>query len=466
MRSNNPYRNYQYTRGIWDRVGDFFGFRTKEDATRDQMDLKARAYDAQTAEIEREEMYNSPEEQASRMRQAGINPDLESSGITGGAASPFDNQAVADMPNPEDNEVRDVIGVAGSILSSVVSIPTAIVGLIKSGLELTSVANETFESTRGIAKTIFDDLLTTEESPETLQAMSKQDVINLVSHDGRVKKTYPFHFQRVRLGEAVYNQIHSQSGQTTAYNTQGQYFGSKSNPLNYDGEMARLLAQWSAIYTTAKAEFLGRYQQDLNKTDAPEKKALLEDLQQDFLVMQQTGLKALAEQFMSYYDESNDKRFAYASVMAQQVLNGELDKALEFYGKSKLVDAIGNGSDEVTGVPQSVVDVAQGVSDSFGQYVEDNGVQGITPEGEITDPSLQTNPMVRKNADRIKRERKRWSIISRRKRQDKRATVNNREAEQLLEIVPDPTKDLKAYNQYWRRRRLNHRNRGQHGGTR
>ena len=87
---SNPYANLPRERTFWDKFLNWFGFRSGYDKAQEQYNLAGAEYNAQLEQLASEEQYNSPIEQASRMRAAGLNPDL--TGVSGEPASEFDNQ--------------------------------------------------------------------------------------------------------------------------------------------------------------------------------------------------------------------------------------------------------------------------------------------------------------------------------------------------------------------------------------
>lgn len=74
--ASNPYRDLTYNRSFWQTVAHSLGFRTDEDRWREDAQVNAREYDAGIFQMMQQNEYNSPSAQASRMREAGMNPDL------------------------------------------------------------------------------------------------------------------------------------------------------------------------------------------------------------------------------------------------------------------------------------------------------------------------------------------------------------------------------------------------------
>lgn len=122
----NPYLNYNYTPGFWDSIGNAFGFRTREDKFREEMELAAREYDQQLLSMHREEEYNSPLQQAARQREAGINPDLN--GVESSMASEFNEPEISPVP-PEGGEGLQFVGNLMSAVTTALGIAQGVTDL-------------------------------------------------------------------------------------------------------------------------------------------------------------------------------------------------------------------------------------------------------------------------------------------------------------------------------------------------
>lgn len=85
----NPYLEYDYSDSLWDDFGDFVGFHTFQDSLALDMQTKAREFMSNLSKEKFDNEYNSPDQQAARMRAAGMNPDLQGTGDAQGA-SQFD----------------------------------------------------------------------------------------------------------------------------------------------------------------------------------------------------------------------------------------------------------------------------------------------------------------------------------------------------------------------------------------
>lgn len=115
---SNPYAELPRVQTGWDRFLNWLGFRSGYDKAQEQYNLAGAEYNSQLEQLASEERYNSPIEQASRMREAGLNPDL--SGLSGEPASEFDNQQQSpDISGVNDVQPFDIIkGIGSSFMST------------------------------------------------------------------------------------------------------------------------------------------------------------------------------------------------------------------------------------------------------------------------------------------------------------------------------------------------------------
>lgn len=84
----NPYVGLTYNKSAWQSFLGNLGFRTDYDRWLEEAQVNANEYDAQVASMKMQNEYNSPAQEASRMRQAGLNPDLTGLENVAESASP------------------------------------------------------------------------------------------------------------------------------------------------------------------------------------------------------------------------------------------------------------------------------------------------------------------------------------------------------------------------------------------
>lgn len=140
LAAHNPKLNYQYTDGWWDKIGDFLGFRTQQDKVRDEAYAKAADYEAELMQTDREENYNSAEEQAQRMRDAGINPNLQG-GVDAGQASEMDNQAAQGMEMGNAMSGEEAMQHMNNFIGTILSIATTGIGAVADIEEIYNTIN-------------------------------------------------------------------------------------------------------------------------------------------------------------------------------------------------------------------------------------------------------------------------------------------------------------------------------------
>lgn len=133
MYENNPYTQETFTRKHtwWDTFVEDMGLRSGYESAQDEWLAAGKDYDAQIAEIDAADKYNSETAKAARMKEAGLNPDL--TGLQGASeAEEFANKEAA--PNPNVNEptfkVANLIDGLGKAFVSVMGMGKDLAGTI------------------------------------------------------------------------------------------------------------------------------------------------------------------------------------------------------------------------------------------------------------------------------------------------------------------------------------------------
>ena len=112
--AGNPYKNLNYRQTTLQKFFSNIGFRTKYDTAMEQANLQSREYLAGLLQQAYQNDYNSPVAEAERMRQAGLNPDLQGlEGVAESAAPPEDNSVISPDTFASDN-IGDIFAAAGS----------------------------------------------------------------------------------------------------------------------------------------------------------------------------------------------------------------------------------------------------------------------------------------------------------------------------------------------------------------
>lgn len=164
---NNPYRDQEYYESPWQGFLYNLGFRTQADAWRENMSVQAAEYDAAIAQKLRDEEYNSPLQQAARLRAAGINPDLEGgANVDPGSAAPMPEDP--STPMQSTGEEGSIMNFANGVLgcfTSALGIASSIQGVQRNRLQNNLLSLENESNFSEFARKMFPFFLP--ESPET-----------------------------------------------------------------------------------------------------------------------------------------------------------------------------------------------------------------------------------------------------------------------------------------------------------
>lgn len=127
--NSNPYINYEYQQSAWDKIGNYFGFRTSEDRTREEYAQRSKEYIAQLQSLAREEEYNSEVEQSKRQKEAGLNPALN--GVNPSQASEMTEtpMTLPDIQRNNGDDVSSFFGTFSNIVSSVIGLGSGLLSL-------------------------------------------------------------------------------------------------------------------------------------------------------------------------------------------------------------------------------------------------------------------------------------------------------------------------------------------------
>lgn len=127
--NSNPYINYEYQQSAWDKIGNFFGFRTSDDRTREEYAQRSNEYIAQLQSLAREEEYNSEVEQSKRQKEAGLNPALN--GVNPSQASEMTEtpMTLPDIQRNNGDDVSSFFGTFTNIVSSVIGLGSGLLSM-------------------------------------------------------------------------------------------------------------------------------------------------------------------------------------------------------------------------------------------------------------------------------------------------------------------------------------------------
>lgn len=114
--ANNPYLDQTVESTFWDQVG----LSNKRDNRLAQLQQAGAEYNAEIAKMQYENEYNSPEAQAQRMREAGLNPDLMGTEAGGTSAGTGQVASPAVEPGSAATEgLSNIFSFAQGVLSAV-----------------------------------------------------------------------------------------------------------------------------------------------------------------------------------------------------------------------------------------------------------------------------------------------------------------------------------------------------------
>lgn len=183
--ASNPYRNLEYKESLWQKIASAFGFRTGADKWREDAAVNAAEFDAGIYSIMQQNEFNSPQAQASRMRDAGLNPDLLGVGDVAQGAKPTEDPNGM-SPTSDGSVELSVIGKVGSTLVNLIpqtlSFMTNITQLkgirMDNDLKELQFGSNAVDSvtkffTEGITKQDYEDAFTTGNFENLLDASQK-----------------------------------------------------------------------------------------------------------------------------------------------------------------------------------------------------------------------------------------------------------------------------------------------------
>lgn len=136
--NSNPWTEEKMTQKqtVWDRFANALGFRSAYDTAVDQRAQAAAEYDAQIVQLQGEDKYNSPEAQAARLQQAGINPAI-AGGVEGAGAAEFAQEATPPEITPDENLTR-----IGGLMNGIAQAVTMASGLTDNIMNILGSAAE------------------------------------------------------------------------------------------------------------------------------------------------------------------------------------------------------------------------------------------------------------------------------------------------------------------------------------
>lgn len=233
--NSNPYLNFTRQDGLWDKIGDFFGFRTAQDKSRDSQLNAAREYAGQVAQLQFENQYNSPQAMAERSRQAGLNPDLNGIGDVAPAG-----EFAQEQTSPEFSENDDVLSKAGNILTMLISASGSALGIASQfkQLENMNLKNDAQEISNYLQLSgLVPDYISQFISPDNVHGLledgdilSKKSVLDFATRP----QFSPFRSKRNRsaFGKSINLMFDNVKDYATRYKYQNEYLNSRKDYIS------------------------------------------------------------------------------------------------------------------------------------------------------------------------------------------------------------------------------------------
>lgn len=223
--NSNPYLQLPRQRTVWDRLLNFFGARSGYDRAMEQYSLAGSEYNAQLAQLASEEQYNTPAEQAMRMRQGGMNPDLlGTEGVS--PASEFDNQQQSPDVNASAMEDLERLGsirqAFGTFASNALGLLGTVGSVVESGVGILGKIQDIDTNSLGQIGDIIDsiekltpslmDSLRDMDDPEQISDYLKKD------YSGVLQPLIPNPRMRKRVIDYLSNYYGSMQNVANEYN--------------------------------------------------------------------------------------------------------------------------------------------------------------------------------------------------------------------------------------------------------
>ena len=148
--ANNPYVGLTYKKTGWQNFLSALGIRTQADAWQENMQVQANEWESAMQMKLRDEQYELPINQVSRMKAAGINPDLQGgNGIDSGSAVAMPEDPSTPMQTSGDEGmIWNFASNIMSLFSTALGMTEGIQGVVRNRLDNTfqAMTNESFLS--------------------------------------------------------------------------------------------------------------------------------------------------------------------------------------------------------------------------------------------------------------------------------------------------------------------------------
>lgn len=311
----NPYRQQTYQLGLWDKICNILGWRSKEDQWREQLALDANSYDSQLLANQREEEYNSASNQAKQLREAGINPDLN--GVETGQATEF-NEPLSPSQVPESLSGAQVFSTINSAVTTALSLTKGIFDIKSLGIDLEN-------KELGILPNVFSNVKSIFENTTNPEDLVTNGYGGYVIPNGLIKN----HKLESRLQNAINNYFDSIGYKRDSMKVSNDYESEKhslaskrAEPTwrsNVDDETIALKPIVKFAYEAQKLNYeysvwasknAKRYEMKSSEINLPEEQALSEkgtfDAQKE-LKSAQTKMNQATDKMMTELKDNSEK---------------------------------------------------------------------------------------------------------------------------------------------------------------
>lgn len=207
---SNPYAQLPRKRTNWDKLLNWFGFRSGYDKAQEQYNLAGAEYNAQLQQLAAEDAYNSPVQQAMRERAAGLNPDLL--GVSGEPGASFDNQQTPPDINAGDEDAWNVISGIGKTVIGALTGGVSFLGDLAS-LKQLQIAND--KNDLELGKGLVEFLKVT----EPFNHSSKDSTVPVISDKGFARRFFGSERNVRRFAQLRKNASDTLLGLTNEYET-------------------------------------------------------------------------------------------------------------------------------------------------------------------------------------------------------------------------------------------------------
>lgn len=228
----NPYRQnkQEFKPSFLQRIWSALGGRTQQDAWRENMEVQADEYDAALAQKQFDLEYNDPSAQVSRMRAAGINPDLDGAK----SISPGDPGSMGEDPSTpmqstgDEDKIQGFISTVISTFSSAIGMVNSVQGIQRNHLQNSMLALQDDQMVADFADKMaptFVDRLTNSNDFDVSDYLNNAYSRAAIFSRKNLPKKY-----RDRFNSAVRNFFSSAPGESTAYR---EWFNSISSSKDF-----------------------------------------------------------------------------------------------------------------------------------------------------------------------------------------------------------------------------------------